>query len=654
MDLYRQPDRKIRTEIEGLRAVAAILVAVYHIWLGTVSGGVDVFFVVSGFLITTSLIRGLERDNRIDFSNFVLRLSKRLFPAAFTVLFVVTIACLLWLPQVRWSQAVSEVFASALYFQNWQLAQQSVDYLAKNNEASPFQHFWAMSIQGQFYLLWPLVLFISVLLAKNLFKTSIRAAFLKTLLAVFVCSFVYSVYMTEVNQPWAYFDTFTRVWEFCLGGIIALLISNIVLNKSVSLVLGWLGFIGLLSCGIILQVSAVFPGYAALWPTLSAVFILLAGNQGGTLGVHRVLSSKPLVKFGSISYGFYLWHWPVLIFYYILTGNEVVSIFHGVLLIVLATLLAHLTTRFVETPIRKGKRLNTKWKTGAASAAFLVPVLLLSSLWYGTIQYMAHGASSTISVEGELQNKDEGVTPTPLQARDDVPRIYNEDCHQGEGKSEVIECKYGNTENPAITLALVGGSHSAHWLPALEVIAGEEDIEVRSYTKSGCRFSTDQREDKEDCQEWNDNMMEVLLSEKPDLVFTTADATELDEVPKGYVEHWETLNEEEIPVFAVRDNPRFEFDPPSCVEENGPYAQECAIDREEILPSNSPWEKLDNPPSNVHYADLSDSFCEEDVCYSVVDNVLVYRDFHHLTATFSKKIAPELKEELLPVLNNLQ
>lgn len=660
LDLYKQADRKFRPEIEGLRAVASILVAVYHIWLGNVSGGVDVFFVVAGFLITTSLLGRYEKKGKIDFTGFILRLMKRLFPAAFTVLFFIGIACILWMPEVRWDQTVQELIAAALYFENWQLALNSVDYLAQNNEASPFQHFWAMSLQGQFYIIWPTLLFITVLLAKYVFKKQVRPTFLIFLIGVFILSFAYSIYKTNVNQPWAYFDTFTRVWEFSIGGILALVIANIKLNKSISIFLSWLGLFGLISCGIILQVSTVFPGYAALWPVLSAVFILIAGDQGGKYSAFRILSSKPLMKFGGISYGFYLWHWPILIFYFILTGKESASFVDGLLIMLLSALLAYLTTEFIEKPIRQRKSLNVKWKTATVAILLMAPVLLLSGFWSYSIAEQQDKLKDVVNNEdypgaaitafaSQDDDMNESIAPSPMQARNDQPVLYEDGCHQGIGKTEVIECIYGETEDPEYTVALVGGSHSAHWLPALQGFAEEEKIEIRSYTKSGCRFSAEEFE-AEDCTEWNRNLMEDILNIKPDLVFTTADATELDEVPEGYVENWETLNEHDIPVFAVRDNPRFEFDVPSCVEEHGPNSLDCAVERKEIVPKNGPWTKLENPPENVHYVDLSDRFCDEEYCMPVVGNVLVYTDSHHITATYSSTLAPFVRDELMPIL----
>lgn len=660
MDLYKKPERKFRLEIEGLRAVASILVAVYHIWLGNVSGGVDVFFVVAGFLITISLLDRYERKGKIDFSGFILRLMKRLFPAGFTVLFITGIACILWLPEVRWDQTVQELIASALYFENWQLAINSVDYLAQNNEASPFQHFWAMSLQGQFYIIWPVLLLLTIILAKFVFKKSVRSVFLAMLLLVFAFSFSYSVYKTNVNQPWAYFDTFARVWEFSIGGILALLISNIKLRKSYSIILSWLGLFGLISCGIILKVSAVFPGYAALWPVLSAVFILIAGDQGGKYSAYSLLSSKPLVKFGGISYGFYLWHWPILIFYFILTGNKTASLIDGLLIIVVSVILAFLTTEFIEKPIRNRKSLNKKPKTALVVVLLTLPVFILSGYWSNVIvekqaelknminneNYPGAAITAFESYDKELVGP---VIPTPIQARKDQPIIYAEGCHQKKGKTEVIECIFGETENPDYTVALVGGSHSAHWLPALQGFAKEEKIEIRSYTKSGCRFSAEEFKE-EDCTEWNKNLIKVIIDLKPDLVFTTADVTVLQEVPKGYVENWETLKEHDIPVFAVRDTPRLTFDAPSCVEEYGSDSLECAVKREETLPKEAPWSRLENPPENVHYVDFTDRFCDEEYCKAVVGNILVYTDDNHLTATFSKTLAPFVREEIMPVL----
>ncbi|TQS75943.1 acyltransferase [Ornithinibacillus gellani] len=658
------PKKRFRTEIEGLRAVAALLVAIYHIWMGTVSGGVDVFFVVSGFLITTSLLSRFERNHAVDFFGFILRLAKRLFPIGFLVLFVITVANMLWLPHIQWEHSVKEAFASALYFENWQLATNAIDYLAQHNEASPYQHYWAMSVQGQFYLLWPLLLALAILLAKYIFKRSVRQTFLYVIIGASVLSFGYSIYITAVNQPWAYFDTFARVWEFGVGGIAALLLSQVKLGKAPSFLLGWIGLFAIVSCGIIFQVSSVFPGYAAMWPILSAICIIVAGNHGGKFGVHSFLGAKPLVKLGSISYGLYLWHWPVLIFYLIFTGKENVPILDGILLILLSILLAFVSTRLIEKPIRGRDFSPANWKSWGTIATLLIPVLLTAGIWNGMVeksnaelavslpQDTYPGAMAFAMGQGEEAYTGEvPIMPSPLQSRSDLPKIYDDGCHQRAGDADVIECEYGVTDQPAYTIALVGGSHSAHWLPALEAIAAKENIHILSYTKSGCRFSTSE-DAEEDCQEWNQNLLDILVKQKLDLVFTTATLPNNKYVPEDYVAQWQILDDAGIDVFAIRDTPWFSFDIAACVDEYGPNASKCSVPREEVIPVENPWEELEQPPKNVTYLDLTDYFCGETECKPVVGNMLIYRDHSHITATYAETLAPMLFEDFMTALKN--
>lgn len=562
------------------------------------------------------------------------------------------------------------MLASALYIENWQLAYNSVDYLAQDNAASPFQHFWAMSTQGQFYIIWPALLLVSIILAKYVFKKSVRFIFLITLIIVFISSLVYSIYLTEFNQPWAYFNTFTRVWEFSLGGILALLISNIAIKQSLAKFMGWLGLLGLISCGVLLQVSTVFPGYAALWPTLSAVCILIAGNQGGKYGVHQLLSSKLLVKFGGISYGFYLWHWPLLIFYYNIAGINEVSLTYGIIIITLSIILSHITIKFVEKPIRI-KKSSSKSKDAVVSFAFFIPVILLAGCWGFYVKQAQEGHISHIDninhtgalalnyeLDEQSNNDDISFIPSILDVKADLPESYNDGCHQSGEEPEVIECEYGNVTNPNYTVALVGGSHSAHWLPALDIIGKQENIKILNFTKSGCRFTTDfeylnnaNKVALESCKEWNKDLMKVLTKRNIDLIFTTANVARQEGIPQGYIDIWNMLNDKGIAVFAIRDNPVFPFDVPTCIEVNAEASTECTVERSSLLPEEI-WNNT-GIPDNVHYADLSDYFCEEDVCKPIVGNVLVYRDKNHITATYSKTLAPVLREEIMTVLNDL-
>ncbi|MCP3032910.1 acyltransferase [Halobacillus sp. A1] len=663
MNLSKETTRKFRPEIEGLRALAALLVAVYHIWLGNVSGGVDVFFVVSGFLITTSLLHMYERTGKIDGFGFLLKLGKRLFPIAFAVLVFVIITSFYFLPQTQWVTIIKEVAASLLYVENWQLASNSVDYLAQNNAASPVQHFWAMSTQFQFYIIWTFVLFLVIAIARKL-NWEIRTSFFYTFVGIFILSISYSVYMTAVRQPWAYFDTFARVWEFAAGGILSLVIAHISLHKWTSLTFGWIGLFGLISCGLILQVGSVFPGYAALWPVTCAVLILLAGNRGGKYGVHHLLSATPLVKFGGISYGFYLWHWPLLVLYYNMMGSESVSITHGLLIIGLAVLLSYVTTNVLEKPIRN-KNIQSKPKLALILIAIAVPVVILNGSWNFYVQGTQTASSNVeitdteypgaLAMEPDKEfSTEEPIRPTVLEAEEDRPESYSDGCHQNMEETEVILCEYGEVDEPEHTVALVGGSHSAHWLAPLEIYAEEQDLKILNYTRSACRFSSESyllttELDQETCGEWNESVMDELIEKQPDLVYTTADATEWEGIPEGYVDQWETLDDHDINVFALKDNPRAEFDIPTCIDEHGKHAEECQT-KNDLEDLSDDINDLDL--DNVYYADLTDKFCEEDVCHPVIGNIVVYQDGHHMTRTYAKTLAPYVGEEVTEALNH--
>ncbi|MUK87356.1 acyltransferase family protein [Ornithinibacillus sp. L9] len=657
--------KKFRPEIEGVRAVAALLVAIYHIWFGKVSGGVDVFFIVSGFLITTSILSNYQRTGKIVFITYYLNLMKRLIPLGFLVLVLITIASYLFLPQIVWSETIKQLFASALYYENWQLAFNSVDYLAQNNEASPVQHFWAMSLQGQFYLIWPVVMLIAIFLDKYIIKKSFRTSVLMVLITLFTISIIYSIYKTSANQSWAYFDTFARVWEFTLGGILALTIFKVHLKESIAVILGWLGLVIIISTGLLLPVSTVFPGYAALYPITGVILIMISGSNGGRFGVHNILASKPLTSLGGISYGIYLFHWPILVFYYEISEKAEVSFLHGLLIIAVSILLSYIVTSLIEKPIRSVSVQSNRPKVIAIIFAFMIPMLTVNSLWQLEVKSseveltnivfdLEYPGAMVFSQIDDTQ-MDEGVEvrPNPLQSRQDKPVSYPDGCHQVQGESEVIKCEYGVMDDPEYVIAIVGGSHSAQWLPTLQTISETESIKIINMTKSACRFTTSEDDIEEDCQNWNKKVIPELVELNPDLVFATADIGSTQTIPNGYVEQWKKLEEHNISVFAIRDNAWLNFDPAVCAEENYSNYLECSVDQEDVLPKVGAWDKLDNKPSNVFYYDLSEYFCEDGRCDIVVGNILVYRDSHHITATYARSLAPVLKPYIMNALKEI-
>jgi peptidoglycan/LPS O-acetylase OafA/YrhL len=657
-----------RPEIQGIRALAALLVATFHIWLGRVSGGVDVFIVVSGFLITTSLLGQAERYGRIDFVKFWAGLARRLLPAALTVLLAIVMASWLWLPKARWGDTIREVAASALYVENWQLAFSAVDYLDRENAVSPLQHFWALSVQGQFYLLWPLLVAAAIVLAARMGRP-LRGTLFSLLAVAFVGSLAYSIYATAANQPFAYFNTFARIWEFSAGGLLAIALPSLSLPVLARTLLGWIGVIGMLTCGVVLQVGDVFPGYAALWPTLAAVMIIVAGTSGSAVGADRLLGSRPLVAIGDISYGIYLWHWPILIFYRSFVDGRPMGLLDGIVILVPSILLAWLTTRYVEAPIRAAKGRDPKpGRTLRFAGAALAGMLMVTGAWAAHyLEARAFDRRSVVLGSGDYPGAmalEDGfqyagapnvpVYPGPLYVRRDLPDVYADECHQQHESSEVIRCEYGRS-SAARTIAIVGGSHAVQWLPALQIFAEKEDWKLLSYTKASCQFTTSavsfRGEYYASCTEWNAMLLAELAKIRPEIVFTTStrgSAAAAERVDPGDVRQWEALREMGIRVIALRDNPWMGFEVSECVERRGAAALACRRPRAAMLAASDPTDSL-AAPDNVGFIDLTRYFCDSAWCFPAAGNVLIYRDRHHITASYAKTLAPALERAMRKV-----
>ncbi|WP_414054210.1 acyltransferase family protein [Macrococcus equi] len=657
-----QSKKKFRPEIEGLRAVAALLVAIYHIWLGRVSGGVDVFFVVSGFLITASLLSKYRRFGTVNFFEFIMGLLKRLMPQAFFVLLSVIIFSYFYLPGARWMLTIKEIFASALYYENWQLALTAVDYLDATNEKSPVQHFWAMSIQGQFYIIWFAVIWCAILLSR-VFKQSIKKVLMILLLLLFTLSLAYSVHLTDINQPWAYFDTRTRVWEFALGGMLCIFIHRMKLKAPLSFMIGWIGLIMLILCGILLDVSSLFPGYIALWPTLSAVLILLSGENATKYGVERLLGTKWMMKLGGYSYGFYLWHWVLLTFYHILFKKNSVSIMHGMLIIVCSLILSIAVTQIIEKPIRSLKVKNNSWPVVAVICLCMFPVLVSNSLWLHhmngemkKIETLAKSKEYPGAGVFEMDNFEElAYIPDDANIKEDQAQPYKDGCHVKADDPKVKICEYGVTKNFDYTVAVVGGSHSTHWFTAIEDLAQKYKIRVLNVTKSGCRLSTD-KNGLPSCDKWNEQVVEKVSAQNPDIVLAMAEISyfNVEDVPQGYIDQFNAFSNHGIEIFAIRDTPYFRTDVPECIQAEGRHSEKCKIRKDLVVPKQTDWSKLKNKPPGVHFVDYTDKICPDTFCEPVVGNVVAYFDKSHMTKTFVSTLTPYVEKDLIPILKKIK
>jgi len=359
---------RYRPDLQGLRALAVALVVVHQVWPDRVFGGVAVFFVVSGFLVTGSLLRATA-GGRIEFGPLYGRAITRLFPAALTVLAVTMVVSVVVLPENRWFQTIREIVAAALYVENWQLGADPADQVGQPRESGVVQHFWAQSILGQFYLVWPLLVAAVVVVARR----GPRRALLWCLVIVFAASLAYSVVLTAAHRPLASVDSLARTWEFALGGLLAVGVGAVALPRWARIVLGWSGVVALIAGGLLLPVDNAYLG---LWPAVAAAAVVTAGGTTGRLGVDRLLGIRPLAYLGNLSYALSLWHWPVLVFYLVARERTDIGLKGGAVVIGTSLVLSVLTYHLIQRPVATSRiGVANRWGASLFAALVLTPVL---------------------------------------------------------------------------------------------------------------------------------------------------------------------------------------------------------------------------------------------------------------------------------------
>ena len=647
-----------RPELHGLRAVAVVLVVVYHIWLNRVSGGVDVFFVISGFLLTGQLARAAERGG-IEVGRRWSRTFVRIIPPSIVVLVTTAAVSFLVLPESLWRTTIQELVASAFLLENWQLAVNAVDYAASNDQASVVQHFWSLSIQGQFFVVWPIFIAVVAMTGRRL-PGSIRWYLGGAIAIVFAGSLLYSIHLTGIAQPYAYFHSATRAWEFAFGGLLALVIDRIRLSRAVAVPVGWLGLVGLLVCGVLVDGGQAFPGYLSLWPVTCAASILIAGTTGVRGAADRVLTSQPLAWIGDLSFSLYLWHWPVLILFLAGTGRTTVGFMDGLMLIAVSVLLSMATRYLVEQPLAR-----RTWQPMAGSRIIgtgLVVVVTVAGVW----EYEAERRVQ-ISLEASATNHPGApalgsapmATETPVPAafvvRDDWVPVREWDCVPL-ARFDADRCTQIVASEPTRRVVVVGDSHIQQLGGILLPIAEARGWQLTFILRGACPFSTASEVNPDDtsCVDWNAAVAEEIVDLAPDVVVTLAsrDVREglTETTPSGFVEQWRMLEGSGIRVVAVRDNPRFDYSVPECVERSTGDGEECGLARESVYAVDPPWNVLEDIPANVSFLDVADLLCDAAWCSPVIGNVFVYMDDNHLTATYTLTMAGPLEPSLVTLV----
>ena len=486
---HAEPSRFL-PHVQGLRAIAVLLVVLYHFWPARLPGGyvgVDVFFVISGFLITSHLMRELTATGTVRLSQFWARRARRLLPASLLVLlFCAIVAGSPYLmPTSALPNEVREIIASTFYVENWYLAFTSADYLNHAGDPTTVQHYWSLSLEEQFYVLWPLIMLLAAWVAVKFFRGRRRTAVIVALGAVSAASFVFCVVFTLTDPAPAYFLTFTRMWQFGVGAMIALIPVLRVSNPIVSFVLGWGGILALVYTAFRFDAQTTFPGYAAALPTLGAAAVIAASNTRRWWYPTRILSIRPAQFTGNISYSLYLWHWPLIII-----APSVpfwgLTIYHRVALLTLCFVLAWLTKRFVEDPVR-GWRVLTSRRPRVTLLASLAAMALVAgtagAAWavnantyregVAAIQELREdppacfGAASVL--DEDCADEDFGDTILPAPGFAGVDRPADSECFVQLNDSRPVRCEFGSRDPDAPRVALIGDSHAYQLLSLIHI-----------------------------------------------------------------------------------------------------------------------------------------------------------------------------------------
>lgn len=651
-----------RPDLEGLRGVAILLVVAFHAGVQSLAGGfvgVDIFFVLSGYFITAMLARELARNGRIDLTGFWGGRAMRLLPALLVVL-LVTLAGVMWLyAPIDRPPIASGARAVALYSANVEFARTAVDYFRAGE--NPLLHTWSLAVEEQFYLVWPLLF---VLLAVRTAAWSVdeedseHANNGKLRLAMIVLGFLsfgIAIWLTRVAQPWAFYGMGTRLWEFALGGVLAVTLADSV--DEVTWPATLLSVFGLVAIALAVGTyhrGTPYPGMAALLPALGTVAIVVGGARAPESWPSRGLSTSWLRWLGRMSYAWYLWHWPLIGIGGVIDWNIGVTgrlAWSGVALV-----LAWLTHRWIETPAREGK-----WDIGPR---WLAPAALAASVG---VAIVAHGA---------LRTSVRQVSTVPQKmfaaARNDHMR------HECWGRT-ISEwrgpCAFGDTRS-STTLVLLGDSHAEHWLAALDRLGKERGWKVVALVKGGCpvadmRELLDQRLLRRwygECARFREGMIQKILAMRPTAVILSSwdhyvpiDGHASDwQVTRGVWERglrrtYARLTGAGIRTIAMRGTPRTWFDVPQCLsrrEAGLAFARACVYERSAGLTAEAARSQ-DRAARGlpVTFIDMNDEICPTARCGVMRTGIVMFSDDNHLTASFSRSLAPVLGERLATALS---
>jgi peptidoglycan/LPS O-acetylase OafA/YrhL len=656
VDRMRQSDRSsaFRPDIEGLRGIAVLIVVLFHCGIPGFSGGfvgVDVFFVLSGYLITGLLVAEIQKTSRLSLLRFYGRRIRRLLPAsALTLVATLLISAFILAPQ-ELTNAGRAARATALYISNIFFAINAADYFAPDVKSNPMLHTWSLAVEEQFYLFWPLLILLGLRRWRSI------KALVALLSGLTLVSLGTGIWFTANGGTFAFYELPARAWEFGIGGL-AVLLPRGTLKMPFGgwFAFGWLGVLAILGSAYFIPGDANFPGWIALVPVVGTIAALIAGAEHPSHGIGVVLDSAPLQVLGRLSYSWYLWHWPFLVLSAALLPN--ISIAGKTAAAAVSLAVAGVSYHFVEGPIRFHPSLLKR----PAWSLYLAATLTLCSL----------GAAS-LAMWFAVQLANEPEMKTITAAAEDIARMPRQQCVSLGQSPEAKTCIFGDASS-STNIVLFGDSHAIQWFNPLQRIAESHGWKLTTIVKSACP-AVDiippgvSAGAAAACTSWRAEALQRIVALRPSIVFT-GNATNhvgdkrnlairfsLDELRDGTRRTLEALTARGLRVAVMRDNPYFTYDVPTCLARSVRHSWypggSCEADKFTALSAavfESEKAGARGLP-NVHFIDLTDRLCQKDVCSAVQGGAVIYRDNNHLTGNFADRLMPVLEAELLAILN---
>ena len=644
---------KFRKDIEGLRAIAILTVVAFHAGIPGFGGGfvgVDIFFVLSGYLITGLLVREHSVAGRISITRFYARRARRLLPAAALVgITSMVLAAFIYSP-LEQMPFTSSAAAAAAYVSNLWFATKGLDYLNPYSEFDPFLHTWSLAAEEQFYLLWPLLIGV---VAYGGLK---RSRLIFSLGAVCLVSFAVSLWLMSVAQPWAFFGSPARAWEFAFGGAVWLMRAPAPHWRRLGTLLAVAGIGGILAAATGFDRYTPFPGTAVLLPVVGTGMLLYAGQHFSGSRPLELLALSPMQFVGRLSYSWYLWHWPILLFAVAVFGE--LALGSRVLAMVVALVLALLSHVLLERPVRYSKYLASRPVTTILGAAAVIVIgLCAAGLW----------RSAVIKGLADPEQR-------PFAAARAGARVYEDGCHLSLFQTVSPTCAYGDTAS-ATQIILFGDSHAAHWFPALQEVSRRKGWRLASLSKSSCpsadvyAYAESLKRVYHECLAWREGTIERIIRERPAAVVLSNASFYGDTAATGRAalvgrEAWNRglaktvarFVDSGLKVVLLVDPPRPGVDIPVCLSRAAWRNQRpdaCTISREKALRGHIRTDEaaFARRTSGVSAVDVTDVLCDVSRCPPVARGTIVYRDTNHLSVAYSRMLADELQRPLEAVVS---